>query len=933
MPGFNHKQIESKWRKAWKEEGVYEINIKDQNFNVKTGKGKFYNLMMFPYPSAEGLHVGNMYAFTGADVYGRFKRMQGYQVFEPIGLDGFGIHSENYAIKIGKHPAEQAKVSEKRFYDQLLRIGNGFAWNNHLETYDPDYYRWTQWLFIQMFKRGLAYRGQARVNWCPSCKTVLADEQVEDGVCERCKTEAEKREMASWYFKITQYADRLLENIDGVGNYKFQIPNSKQIQNSKKQLSKQFGPVGRVYDPKKEGLRWPEKIKMAQRNWIGKKEGINIRYKIQDSRFRNTGLEVECFTTRPDTNFGATFVVLAPEHELVRKMQDFGFKIEESKREEIRKYVDEALSKSEQQRLEEGRKKTGVFTGLYALNQLTGYKMPVWITDFVLADVGTGAVVGVPGHDKRDFEFASEFKLEVKRVVVADGDESEITRVEQVQEDEGTMVNSDFLNGMDIHQATVKIMDYLEEKGWGKRVYNYHLRDWLISRQRYWGPPIPMIYCDECKKAGKSWFDSDEAKKNEELRVKSYELREEMKGWYPVPEEDLPVELPYIDNYKPEGDGSSPLANASEEWKFIKCPGCGARARRELDVSDTFLDSSWYFLRYPSIGQGNKKQETKNKRKLLPFDLEVTRKWLPVDAYIGGAEHAVLHLLYSRFVTMVLHDMGLVGFEEPFPFLFGHGLIIKDGAKMSKSRGNIVNPDEYIEKYGADTLRSYLMFLGPYEAGGDFRDTGIIGIKRFLNRVWDLYTENEVKVGRKTSSKLITMLHKTIKKVTDDLERFSYNTALAAIMEFSNKWREEGMMLSREDAVKFLKLLAPIAPHMTEELFQFLRSFNYQIPIAKQAANVDNQTSKRFDSVHLSRWPDWDEENTVDESVIIPVQVNGKLRGMIHDSRTKIQESTQEEIVEMAKQDVKVAKWLEGKTIVKEIWVPGRLVNLVVRPD
>ncbi|MBI3955028.1 leucine--tRNA ligase, partial [Candidatus Gottesmanbacteria bacterium] len=493
-----------------------------------------YNLMMFPYPSAEGLHVGNMYAFTGADIYGRYKRMQGYDVFEPIGLDGFGIHSENYAIKIGKNPSEQAKISENNFYRQLRAIGNGFAWENHLETYDPDYYKWTQWIFVRMFKAGLAYRKKSPVNFCPSCKTVLSDEQVIDGACERCKSKVEKRDMEQWYFRITKYADKLLNNI--------------------------------------EKLAWTNKVKVGQRNWIGKKEGINIKYQISNFKY-----QIECFTTRPDTNFGATFIVIGPEHQFVASLLSSKFKVQSSKLTEIKKYVELAKQKSETDRISEGRKKTGVFSGFYCLNGLNDYKMPIYISDFVLGHVGTGAVVGVPGHDLRDFEFAKEFDIPIIRVVVGkDGDKSQITKTGQVQEEEGTMINSEFLNGLDIHQATVKMMDHLEEKGWGKRVTTFKLRDWCISRQRYWGAPIPMIKCPKC-------------------------------DWVPVPEDDLPVLLPKeVKDWKPEGTGKGPLAKIDSFVK-TKCPQCGGKADRETDVCDTFLDSSWYHLRYPSIKVKNPK--------------------------------------------------------------------------------------------------------------------------------------------------------------------------------------------------------------------------------------------------------------------------------------------------------------------------------------
>ena len=806
---FDHKKIEAKWQKKWRESGVYKVDLKNP-------KKKFYNLMMFPYPSAEGLHVGNMYAFTGADLHGRFKAMQGYEVFEPIGLDGFGIHSENYAIKIGKHPAEQAKVSQKRYYEQLARIGNRFAWDYRLETYDPDYYKWTQWLFVQMFKHGLAYRKKSLVNWCPSCKTVLADEQVEGGRCERCKAETEKKETFQWFFKITEYSQRLLDNIDKID--------------------------------------WPERIKTAQRNWIGRKEGINITYKIK-------GLKetVTCFTTRPDTNFGATFVVIGPEHKLVKTLIK---KADKQTGEKIKAYVDKAVKKSEIERLAEGRKKTGVDTGFKAINDLTGFKMPIYVTDFVLGHVGTGAVVGVPGHDKRDFEFTQEFGLKVIRVVVAkDGDKGPITKLEQVQEEEGKMINSGFLDGMEIKKAIGAMMDHLEKKGVGKRVVEYRLRDWCISRQRYWGPPIPMIECKKC-------------------------------GWVAEKEENLPVKLPMVKDYKPTGDGKSPLEKASKNWLEVKCPKCGGKAKRETDVSDTFLDSAWYFLRYPSV---------KNDKQV--FDKALTKKWLAVDAYIGGAEHAVLHLMYSRFVTMALKDWGYLSFEEPFPFLYGHGLIIKDGAKMSKSRGNVVIPDECMDKYGVDALRMYLMFIGPYNQGGDFQDTGIQGMSRFLSKVWQLC---EKKGKKEKGEKVRRLQHMTVKRVTKAMEKLRYNVAIAGLMEYVNGLKQAG---GDEAAVKALVLmLAPMAPYMAEEMW--------------------GKLGGKF-SVHQQRWPEYDEEMAKGEKVTVVVQVNGKLRARLEVDRDEA--GDKEKMLAMAKKEANVQKFVKGKKVIKEIFVGGKVVNLVVK--
>ncbi|MBU1931832.1 leucine--tRNA ligase [Patescibacteria group bacterium] len=819
MKPYDHKKIEAKWQKRWEQAKLFEPDI-------AKAKKPFYNLMMFPYPSGEGLHVGHTYAFGGADAYGRFKRLQGYDVFEPMGFDAFGIHSENFAIKKGIHPQELIKTTTTYFREkQMKRYGGMWDWSRQVDTTDPDYYHWTQWLFVKLFKQGLVERKKAPLNWCPSCKTVLSDEQVEakgdKSVCERCKTEVERKETEQWFFKITQYAERLLDY---------------------------------------HGTQWPQTTRQMQTNWIAKKQGINIVYKVEGSQETIT-----CFTTRPDTNFGATFVVLAPEHPIVVSLL---------KNPKIREYIEKAKNKSELERITEGRKKTGVFTGLYALNNLNGKKMPIWVSDFVLMSVGTGAVIGVPGHDLRDFEFAQQFKLPVVRVVVgSDGDKSEITRSEQVQEAEGIMINSEFLDGLDIHQATEKIMDYFEEKGWGKRVTTYRLRDWCISRQRYWGPPIPMIYCQKC-------------------------------GWVAVPEKDLPVLLPYIKDYQPKGKGQSPLAEIKEFYQ-VKCPQCGGEARRETDVSDTFLDSAWYFLRYPSVRAQNSNLE-------IPWNRQITRCWLPVDMYIGGNEHACMHLLYSRFITMALYDMGLVGFQEPFKRFYAHGLIIKDGVKMSKSRGNVVNPEEYMDKYGADALRMYLLFLGQYSHGGDFRDSGMQGMLRFVNRIYSLAVQ-AVKQDAKLSQPLEKKLHQTIKKVTQDLEKLKFNTAIAGLMELVNLWSgEEG---NRELVAVLARLMAPFAPFLAEELWEMSG-----VPAADQTSDV-----RGF--VLNAGWPKHDEQLTKEELVEIVVQVNGRVR-----EKFKVEykaSSNKQEVLELAQASERVTKHLAGKKVKKVVFVPGRLLNLV----
>lgn len=854
---FDPSAIEETYRQMWRENKTYQPSL-------DSAKRPYYNLMMFPYPSAEGLHVGNMYAFTGADVHGRFRRMQGFDVFEPIGLDGFGIHSENYAIKIGKHPGEQAAVSEQNFYRQLEMIGDGFAWENRLETYDPEYYHWTQWLFVQMFKNGLAYKGLAMVNWCPSCKTVLADEQVEDGRCERCKTVVERKEMGSWYFKITEYADRLLENID---NY---------VWND-------------VHGESHTGLKWPNKVTVAQRNWIGRKEGMLMSYPVVGQE----DTTIECFTTRADTNFGASFIVLAPEHPLISQITS------PENQAAVQDYITQAVNKTEQERQAEEGKKTGVFTGAFVQHRLTNRQLPVYVADFVLMGFGTGAVVGVPAHDQRDWEFAQLFDLPILPVI-SSGDQEldvQVAAGKAVFEEHGTLINSEQFSGSSSEQALNQdIKTWLVSQGFAQPQRSYHLRDWLISRQRYWGPPIPMTFCQACSDAGKG-------------------ERSEMPGWYSVPEEQLPVVLPHVEQFKPEGDGTSPLDNAPSDWKYTTCPGCDGQATRETDVSDTFLDSSWYFLRYPSVGHANANSQ--------PFPVlteaqasgsaDTHPRWFPVDAYIGGAEHAVLHLLYSRFVTMALHDWGYVEVDEPFPYLFGHGLIIKDGAKMSKSKGNVVNPDEYIQKYGADALRTYLMFLGPYDQGGDFRDSGMHSMYKWLNKVWQQI--QTVQPGDSTSPALASQLNQVIQKNTSDISELKYNTCIARLMEVMNTWKE-GHTMSVEDAQIFLKLLAPFAPYVSEELYQQL-----------QGGLVEKGAA--FSSIHTSEWPQADLTKIQAGDVTVAVQVNGKLRATI---TVDTERSTQQEVLEsLAKEDAAFQRAIQGKDIVKVIFVPGKILNFVVK--
>ncbi len=901
-------EIEPKWQSKWEIEKIYHPDL-------ESAKKPFYNLMMFPYPSAEGMHAGNFFTFTGVDIYGRFKRMQGHDVFEPIGLDGFGIHSENYALKVGSHPVEQAKKSEENFYRQFRSSGNSYDWDRTVETYKPEYYKWTQWLFTELFKEGLAYRKKSPVNFCPSCKTVLADEQVIDGKCERCSSVVEKKNLEQWFFRITKYADRLLANI--------------------------------------KDLNWTEKVKIAQRNWIGRSEGARIEFKIQNSKFK-----IEVFTTAIDTIYGVTFMVISPEHPLVQEI----LKQNQDKKqtEEIKGYIEYAKNKPEMERTAEGKEKTGVFSGAYVINPFNNKQIPLWIADYVLMGYGTGAVMGVPGHDARDHDFAKKFGLPIKPVVKpkdkAGGAKVEkdgfwdYPEIKTRYADKSELFDSGEFNSLSSSEAKSKMLNFIKEQGFGEKTTTYHLRDWLISRQRYWGPPIPMVYCASCAKKGLSWFDTKEAKKSSKgmgisnlksqisnkKEIGNWKLEignssEAMAGWYPVAEKDLPVELPYIEDFKPLGTGLSPLATHPEFYN-VPCPHCGKPARRETDVSDTFLDSAWYFLRYlatdwdnipfPSVKLAERvKREGGSPKEIENFKLKIenSRKraaWLPVTMYIGGAEHSVLHLLYSRFITMFLKDRGLIGFEEPFARFYAHGLIIKDGAKMSKSKGNIINPDEYIRKYGSDTLRSYLHFLGPFDQTGDFRDSGVEGMNRFIKRVWTMYTSKKI-VSTEASSAAKSAMHEAIKKVTGELDALRFNTALAHMMSYYNFLSKQAE-ISREEAEVYLKLLAPYAPHMTEELYQ-------ELNLGKETNETEE--TKDFSSIHISSWPEYDEKYLASDTVKIPVQVNGKLRSMLEVASADAADKTIVE--ELARKDEKVAVFLKGQDINKVIYVEGKVLNFV----
>ncbi len=1091
---YDHKHLEEKWQSRWNSSKINELDM-------DSAENPFFNLMMFPYPSAEGLHIGSVYTFSGVDTFGRFNKMKGRDVFEPIGLDGFGIHSENFAIKIGEHIRDVSKRTEEHFYEQMRRTGNMYDWSRTVETYKPNYYKWTQWLFLQLFKAGLAYRKKQAVNWCPNCKTVLSNEQVEEHRCERCKTEVTKRDLEQWFFKITDYADRLLDNLSW--------------------------------------LDWDSDVKIGQENWIGRSRGASVNFDIEVGG-ESIDSKLEVFTTRPDTIFGATFMVIAPEHPLLINSKS---KIQNSK--EIENYVKEAKMKSDLERTDLNKDKSGIkIEGIIAKNPLTGEELPIFVADYVLINYGTGAIMGVPAHDERDFEFARKYGLPIIKVIDFDNELHSVVRKDLVSdkfsellsaedifvkeldlehyaavateekidklvsivqeeltedgfaevdgkykgvitkseivenEDEfksidstiwkldkgnykfcytgpGTTINSQFLDGLEKKVSIDKINQYLEEKVLGKSETTYRLRDWVISRQRYWGPPIPMIHCEKCKGKGEGYYPG------------------EMPGWWPVEEKDLPVLLPEIEEFEdilPDGSGKGPL---EKQGNFVntKCPHCGAEAKRETDVSDPFVDSSWYFLRYPftedeknpfgfvskseikgEVGFDNpeldkeffelyelfekeglypivngsmavtmmnggyfkplndfdfafpKQEYAKEAMKLLTnkgyeFDaddgtkyvlrkdditidlgykdlkesilpysemylghkinykgtrvrivdpgllvhlistgpkkdepiskvkLEIiekwmeqrTNRWLPVDYYIGGKEHTVLHLLYARFITMVMNDLGYLDFEEPFKTFYGHGLITKDGSKMSKSRGNVINPDEYFDKFGADAVRMYLRFLGPFDQGGDWRDTGMKGMQKFVNKIWDIYQKfvlQHIDFGAGVDN--MSKLHQTIKGVGEDLENLRFNTAVAKLMELVNWYKENEQNFDKEQTIDILKsfalLLAPLAPHIAEELWETL---NFVLD-GDWEWSVEN-------SVHSQSWPSFDPKLLITDVVKIVVQINGKMRGIIETGK----DSDQDSVKSLIYSDKRYEKYnlSEAKNV---IFVKNKIINFVV---
>lgn len=780
MGMYPFEKIEKKWQKKWEAEKVYEAK------DAVKGKKNFYHLVMFPYPSGN-LHIGHWYNFAPADMVGRYKRMRGANVMSPIGFDAFGLPAENAAIKRGIHPKKWTMENIKTMSAQLRSMGNGFDWSRQVITCTPEYYKWNQWMFLELYKKGLAYRELAFANWCPSCKTVLANEQVVDGACERCGTEVTRKEIEQWMFRITKFADRLLKDM--------------------------------------EKLDWPERTKIMQKNWIGRSEGAMITFALKGEGLKGKK-EIKVFTTRPDTIFGVTYVVLAPEHALVK---DGAVRAALTNAPEIDDYIERTKAKSELERTDLIKDKTGaLMRGVIAVNPATGEEVPVWVADYVLVSYGTGAVMAVPAHDERDAEFAVKYRLPVSDAPL-------------VSKEEGIA------------------------KAKGKKTVSYRLRDWLISRQRYWGTPIPIVYCDTC-------------------------------GIQPVKEKDLPIELPPLKDFRPSEDGRSPLARSKAFVETI-CPKCKGKAKRETDTMDTFVDSSWYFLRYTDPANAKK-----------AFDMKKAEKWMPVSLYVGGAEHTVLHLLYSRFFTKFLADEGYTSAKEPFAALRHQGIILgPDGQKMSKSKGNVIDPDALVSKFGADAVRMYLGFMGQYDQGGPWNPTGILGITRFLDRIWNA---REKIVAKPLSKEASSLMHRTVKKVTKDIEEMKFNTAISALMVFLNELEKGKGGIPEKAFDTLILLIAPFAPHMAEEIWQ----------------EQKGGKNTKFASVHTEKWPSFDPALAKEEMVQFVIQVNGKLRAKLE---AKIGMS-EKEAKELAFSDERVKKFVEGHEIKKVIFVKDRLLNIVI---
>ena len=799
---YNFKEIEEKWRKIWEENPV---NPPDDS------KPKYYCLDMFPYPSGNGLHVGHWRGYVLSDVISRQKLMEGYELLHPMGWDAFGLPAENYAIKTGTHPSEATKKSISNIKRQVNDIAAIYDWDKEINTTDPEYYKWTQWIFIQMFKNGLAYEKEMPLNWCPNCKAVLANEEATNGVCDRCGATVTKKNLRQWMLRITKYADRLLNDLDK--------------------------------------LDWPEKVKKMQSDWIGKSYGAEIDFPVDGA-----DKAIKVYTTRPDTLYGATFMVLSPEHPIVKEITTAEYK------DAMDKYCYEASTKSNVSRMTD-KEKTGVFTGSYGINPLNGAKTPIWVSDYVLADYGTGAIMCVPAHDDRDFEFAKKFDLPIIQVISKDG--KEVENLTEAYTEPGIMINSNEFNGMKSEDAKKKVPDYMEEKGFGKKTVNFKLRDWVFSRQRYWGEPIPLIHCEKC-------------------------------GTVPVPEDQLPVILPNVKSYKPTDTGESPLA-AIDEWVNTTCPCCGGPAKRETNTMPQWAGSSWYYLRYC---------DNHNDKELA--SKEALKKWLPVDMYVGGVEHAVLHLLYARFYTKFLHDIGVVDFDEPFKRLFNQGMITKDGAKMSKNKGNVVSPDETVENYGCDSLRMYELFIGPPELDSEWDDNGIDGVFRYLNKVWKFVNEYKDKLVEKPTAEMEFVKNKLTCEITKRLEALTLNTVVSGFMEYTNKMiavAKAAGGIDKDSLETLTLLLAPFTPHISEEMWQLL----------------GHDTS-----VFTHGWPKYDESKLKEETVNIAVQINGKVKVQL-----SVDPNADKDTV-LAAAKAALGNKLSGN-IVKEIYVPGRIVNIVVK--
>ena len=802
---YNFKEVEKKWQNKWEKEGTF--NAKN-DYTMK----KWYGLIEFPYPSGQGLHVGHPRSYTALDIIARKRRLEGYNVLYPIGFDAFGLPAENYAIKTNIHPRIVTAQNIAHFKEQLKSIGFSFDWSREIDTTDPKYYKWSQWIFIQLFKKGLAYKATMPINYCTGCKVGLANEEVVNGVCERCGSPVVQKEKSQWMLKITDYAERLLTDLDDV-NYL-------------------------------------EKIKTQQRNWIGKSEGAQVRFKIAGSDEK-----LEIYTTRPDTMFGATYMVVAPEHPIIAKLAD---KI--TNMSEIEKYKEDAARKSDFERTEIAKDKTGVeIKGIKAINPATGKEIPIWISDYVLITYGTGAIMSVPAHDERDFAFATKFGLPIVQVITNKEDNVSVENEAYIDKDNGVLINSDFLNGLSVKDATAKMIKFLEDKEIGTKKVNYKLRDWVFSRQRYWGEPIPMVHCDKC-------------------------------GWVPLDEKDLPLVLPEVKEFKPGENGESPLA-AQTEWIKTRCPHCGGHAERETDTMPQWAGSSWYFLRY--IDPHNDKEFASQ---------EALKYWLDIDWYNGGMEHTTLHLLYSRFWHKFLYDIGVVPTKEPYAKRTSHGMILGgNGEKMSKSKGNVVNPDDIVDEFGADAFRTYEMFIGPFDQSTPWSMESLRGCSKFLDRVWNLQTL--LVDGDTYSPDFDKMMNKAIKKISQDFEEMKFNTAVATLMTMINEFYRL-KRINKAEFNTFLILLNPIAPHISEELYSL----------------IGNEKT-----IAESSWPKYDEAKTIDDEIELPIQVNGKLKGTVNI----VKDSDETIIKELVHE--KIASVINGKNIVKEIYVKNKIYNIVVK--